>query len=260
MCGNQCGPIYGGITQHGYPTGYFFGDLWASGLGAFHDADGVDTGGVMMTVESCISDAEMTELQHPFLYLWRREGMDTGGAGRWRGGTGISFAIMAHHNSPYLELGWMGQGKEVSSTPGLCGSYPASSFTPVLAKNPGVKELMSKGSAKKPNNVDDLLKLPGDVKMYPSLVSVIPIKDGDIFGFDGGHGGGGMGDPLDREPERVLRDVVNSWHSLEMAEKVYGVIIDAETMRINEEATKEGRAKIIAERKRRGKIWKEGAE
>jgi len=38
-------------------------------------------------------------------------------------------------------------------------------------------------------------------------------------------GGGGYGDPLMREPERVLADVVNGYVSLEAAEREYGVII-----------------------------------
>jgi N-methylhydantoinase B len=38
-------------------------------------------------------------------------------------------------------------------------------------------------------------------------------------------GGGGFGDPLEREPERVLSDVRNEYVSLESAEKDYGVVI-----------------------------------
>jgi N-methylhydantoinase B len=91
----SCSILYGGVTQHGYLTGTMFSEAWGSGTGAGIDRDGVDTGGLMMTVESCIADVEMSEQQNPFLYLWRREGVDIGGAGRWRGGSGLSLAIMA---------------------------------------------------------------------------------------------------------------------------------------------------------------------
>jgi N-methylhydantoinase B len=38
-------------------------------------------------------------------------------------------------------------------------------------------------------------------------------------------GGGGWGDPLEREPERVLRDVVQAKVSVEAARTAYGVVI-----------------------------------
>jgi N-methylhydantoinase B len=255
--GCSCSILYGGMTQHGYPTGSMFSEAWGSGTGAGIDRDGVDTGGLMMTVESCIADVEMSEQQNPFLYLWRREGVDIGGAGRWRGGCGLSLAIMAHHNSPHLELGWLGQGKETSGVVSSCGGYPISSFFPVLCKATGLKDRMVKG-APVPDSVDELLGLSGDVRDYPPMVSPKPINDGDIFAYDGAQGGGGgMGDPLDREPERVLSDVKNRYHSMEMASKVYGVVIDAPALKVNEEATKKRREEILDERRRMGKIWKE---
>ena len=254
---SMAAPIYGGICQHGYAVGYMFGDCWAAGTGAGIDRDGVDTGGLQMTAESCVTDVEMSELTHPYVYLWRREGIDTGGPGRWRGGAGVSFALMAHHNTPYLEFGWLGGSRHVSGTTSMNGAYPAGSYYPVMALNSGVKEKIVKGGHK-PDTVDEVLSLPGDVKVYESWQSTIPIKDGDIYAFDGAEAGAGIGDPLDREPERVLNDVENKWHSLEMAEKVYGVVIDPKTMEVDEKATKARRAEIIAERKARGKVWKEG--
>jgi len=38
-------------------------------------------------------------------------------------------------------------------------------------------------------------------------------------------GGGGYGLPLERDPERVLADVVNGYVSLEAARDIYGVVI-----------------------------------
>ena len=183
--------------------------------------------------------------------------MDIGGAGRWRGGSGLSLAIMAHHNSPHLELGWLGQGKETSGVVSSCGGYPISSFFPIICRGTGLKERMMKGEPG-PDQVDELMRLSGDVRDYPPMVSPKPIKDGDIFAYDGAQGGGGgMGDPLDREPGRVLADVKNGYHSMEMAFKVYGVIIDNKTMKVDEEATKKRRKEIIAERRRMGRITEE---
>jgi N-methylhydantoinase B len=40
-------------------------------------------------------------------------------------------------------------------------------------------------------------------------------------------GGGGYGNPFEREPEAVLEDVLNGYVSLEAAERDYGVVISS---------------------------------
>ena len=47
-----------------------------------------------------------------------------------------------------------------------------------------------------------------------------------------GPGGGGWGNPKDREPELVLKDVIMGLVSIERAKSVYGVNIDANTMTV----------------------------
>ncbi|MBT3930104.1 MAG: hydantoinase B/oxoprolinase family protein [Rhodospirillaceae bacterium] len=53
--------------------------------------------------------------------------------------------------------------------------------------------------------------------------------------------GGGYGDPLDRETERVIVDVLEGWETLEKAKDIYGVIftgeIDDESLEVDEAAT-----------------------
>ncbi|MEC8958350.1 MAG: hypothetical protein VYE35_01375, partial [Chloroflexota bacterium] len=50
-------------------------------------------------------------------------------------------------------------------------------------------------------------------------------------------GGGGWGDPLEREPERVLDDVLDGFVSVRGAEDSYGVVIDPDTLVIDSRAT-----------------------
>ncbi|MFQ5859020.1 MAG: hypothetical protein ACE5LU_25755 [Anaerolineae bacterium] len=50
-------------------------------------------------------------------------------------------------------------------------------------------------------------------------------------------GAGGYGDPLERGPALVLRDVRDGKVSLEAARRDYGVIIDPETWTVDEAAT-----------------------
>ena len=46
-------------------------------------------------------------------------------------------------------------------------------------------------------------------------------------------GGGGYGDPLGRPPEAVARDVRNGATSVEIARRIYGVIVDEKTFSLN---------------------------
>ncbi|MCJ7573709.1 hydantoinase B/oxoprolinase family protein, partial [Candidatus Bathyarchaeota archaeon] len=46
-------------------------------------------------------------------------------------------------------------------------------------------------------------------------------------------GGGGYGDPLRRDPEKVLRDFLNGFVSAEAAERDYGVAIDGKTSKLD---------------------------
>ena len=50
-------------------------------------------------------------------------------------------------------------------------------------------------------------------------------------------GGGGFGKPMEREPERVLNDVIDGYISAEQAKSDYGVVIDAARMKVDLEAT-----------------------
>ena len=56
-------------------------------------------------------------------------------------------------------------------------------------------------------------------------------------------GGAGVGAPEDRDPEAVKLDVRNELVSLTMAEEVYKVVLDPETLEIDQEATQALRRK-----------------
>ncbi len=79
-------------------------------------------------------------------------------------------------------------------------------------------------------------------------------KDGNPYGltqlFPGDRvtmdaaGGGGFGDPLERDPEMVAADVADGYVSIERAEADYGVVIDPETLAVDDDATRERRAAL----------------
>ncbi len=62
------------------------------------------------------------------------------------------------------------------------------------------------------------------------------LKSGTSFQFQS-QGGSGYGDPLTRDTHRVLDDVLDGYVSVVGAERDYGVVIDAATMRVDEAAT-----------------------
>ncbi len=61
-------------------------------------------------------------------------------------------------------------------------------------------------------------------------------KPGEIM-FAQSAGGGGWGDPLERETSAVLQDVLDEYVSVEGAARDYGVVIESEFMTIDEKAT-----------------------
>jgi N-methylhydantoinase B len=87
-------------------------------------------------------------------------------------------------------------------------------------------------------------------RLLPSKITM-QMKKGDVFRHV--HpGGGGWGDPLERDPARVLKDVRNEFLSAEKAAADYGVVVDTRTWVVDEKATVAARAAI-----RRDRDWSE---
>ena len=76
----------------------------------------------------------------------------------------------------------------------------------------------------------------------------VELKKGDVIYYSSS-GGGGFGDPVERDPALVLDDVMDEWLTVDAAEQYYGVaieVIDEEacTYRIDEAETERLRAKL----------------
>jgi N-methylhydantoinase B len=72
----------------------------------------------------------------------------------------------------------------------------------------------------------------------------MPIKDGEVWrGVS--PGGGGWGNPLDRDAEQVRRDLRDEWISAETARDVFGVVVKDDLEKtIDQEATEARRAEL----------------
>ncbi|MCC6792711.1 MAG: hydantoinase B/oxoprolinase family protein [Thermomicrobiales bacterium] len=101
------------------------------------------------------------------------------------------------------------------------------------------------GRAAEPNDAW-LERADGTLQQLPSKFDGLRMAPGDMFVMRTG-GGGGWGDPLDRDPERVLRDVRVGVLSEERARDVYGVVSTGESREIDSMATGEWRARMRRE-------------
>ncbi len=71
---------------------------------------------------------------------------------------------------------------------------------------------------------------------WPSKVTAAELKAGDTLQITVPNSGG-YGDPFERDPNFVLADVLDGFTTLELAERDYGVVIDPQTMKLDDEAT-----------------------
>ena len=176
----------------------------AGGWGAFEGGDGED--GLINNVNGGFKDypVEIFEVKYPALIRSYGFRPDTGGPGRFRGGCGLRRTFEVEPEARvYL---WF----ERSVTPGwgLFGGRDA--VGPDVVVNPG-----------RPDE-RHMLKTNAH-RLEPG--SIVELLTG---------GGGGFGNPLERDPERVVADVRDGYVSVDAAARDYGVVIDPETLEVLE--------------------------
>jgi N-methylhydantoinase B len=223
-----------GIDQYRRPFVTMLMDPMAGGLGARTDSDGVDTGGSMTIVMGRMPDVEMAEFMAPFLYLWRREETDSGGPGRYRGGLGASVCVIPWRTEAPMSLILSGSGKAVSMNVGIHGGYPGNTQLDVTIRDSNAQELMRGGVMPA-----ELSEIAGGVEYEPpEKETYLGVKDTYFLFWQAG---GGYGDPILREPERVQNDVAEFKVSPATARAIYGVALNgdlkidrAETRRLRE--------------------------
>jgi N-methylhydantoinase B len=191
-----------------------------AGGGAQTSNDGMDCSATFTQLNNGLPDIEVNELQTPILYLWRRLNTDSGGAGRHRGGQGIRFAWTPWHTPG-------GQEHVFSACwhvppAGVFGGYPGSASAFRLARGAEVDKAFATG--RMPADVDEL-SVPA--LMLSSKQLGLDLAPGDVFIQDEG-GGAGLGDPLERDPAQVARDVHDGYVTATAAHWAYGVVLDAD--------------------------------
>jgi len=130
-------------------------------------------------------------------------------AGKWRGGVG-----MVRVNRFLLDTIVTCEGERHDSDPpwGIFGGQDGINAS--LIRNAGA----------------------GGEDRWPAKVTAAELKAGDTLQITVPNSGG-YGDPFERDPSFVLADVLDGFTTLELAERDYGVVIDAQTMKLDDEAT-----------------------
>ncbi|GAA4392235.1 hydantoinase B/oxoprolinase family protein [Tsukamurella soli] len=224
-----------GIDQRGVPGVSLLFDMMAGGYGAQPDRDGTDTAGILPIPLGRAPDVEMQEYLSPYLVLWRREEVDSGGAGAHRGGLSMS-ACLVPHGTPFPVAGsFSGNGKARAESAGLAGGMPGGAAFDAVVRGTDIVGLLAAGRI--PSSMEEL---GGDLEVVGNRAELFIGLADAVFIHPSG--GGGYGDPLQRDPEAVAGDVADGKVSARAAETVYGVTVRAG--RVDAEATARGRAAL----------------
>jgi N-methylhydantoinase B len=194
-------------------------EIIAGGAGARASKDGA-SGITVNQSNAKIAPIEIIESEFPTRITRFELIADSGGVGEFRGGLGI--------RREYLNL-----ADARFSIRSMRHSIPPSGSAGGSSGRPGDIWINPDTAA---------------AKRLPTRYADYPLRAGDIFRLDT-PGGGGHGDPLARDPERVLADVREGVVSKEAAERDYGVILKpaGRSWLLDAAATQTRRAQLRAE-------------
>ncbi|HEX2172723.1 MAG TPA: hydantoinase B/oxoprolinase family protein [Dehalococcoidia bacterium] len=181
-------------------------DIGMAGYGATHDRDGVE--GLAPVFNTRNIPVEVDETRSPIVVERVELIPDSGGPGKYRGGLGLRKDIRLLADQAVLS-----NLAERQKFPGygVFGGRPGAPGSTVLVRDGEEIRLGSKEIRKVFRN--DLISQRLN-------------------------GAGGYGNPLERDPAAVLRDVVGGYVTIEGARRDYGVIIDPALPRVDEAATR----------------------
>jgi N-methylhydantoinase B len=198
-----CGTIISGTDEEGKP--FILVEPQAGGWGAGATKDGESGMVVVGDGETYIMPVEVCESRYPLLVDQFTFNLQSAGAGQYRGGFGLvrDYRILS-------------QSAQLTTT------FGRHRFLPWGAAG---------GEAGSPNGVAVIPDAASEPTVWKGKLARYPLRRGDVARLVTGVGGG-YGDPASRHPEAVRQDVHNEFLSVEQAQKIYGVILDPETLEI----------------------------
>jgi len=202
----DCNVCVSGLDADGAP---FVQLDWLPGSwGGRPDRNGIDH---VAPLASNISNTpvELVEAESPLLVESYCLMPDTEGAGKFRGGLSVTRTWRLQGTDEALLL--VRSDRLKSSPYGLQGGEPGSKGLNLL--------LTADGELEMPSKFQTTLKRGDRIRIKTA-------------------GAGGWGDPRERDSARVAGDVREGKISANRARHVYGVVVDADTMQVNADATK----------------------
>jgi N-methylhydantoinase B len=192
---------------------------WAgtSGGGAVKGRDGFpQQGGLITLCGLVIPNVESFEQLYPVRILRQELRCDAGGAGMYRGGPGVHYEVDIHRP---VQFSFRGEGFSKFPAYGTVGGRPGAGGEMTVRTADGAS----------------FTPPPYGIRhVGPARLTMATPA------------GGGWGDPLEREPGLVLRDVSDGVVTREAAESVYGVVLDAAGRRVDAESTRARREELRA--------------
>ncbi|GGH33527.1 hydantoinase B/oxoprolinase family protein [Microbacterium album] len=217
------------------PTLAFMANHFGGGGGARVHSDGVNTAGPFHSMKGRVPGIEVLEQRGKVLCTHRRELIDSGGPGRFRGGVGMEYGVMPYRTGVVSSHSTMASGVIVPAGRGLAGGLPGATASTRVLRATNIRSALAEGRL--PTSASELTAERVDVEAPKQHTTVT--EDDVIVGTI--QGGAGYGDPLLRDPESVLQDVRSRYVSPEQADVAYGVVIVGDE--VDREATEAVRAR-----------------
>lgn len=250
--------VLAGMSQWGMP----FADMLAytintEGSGARSHTDGINAYGFPWCAFGRAPDVESMENELPMLVPFSQHWEDSGGAGKYRGGVGTAQLWVTHH-APMVFFMAIADNSTVQTPQPLFGGYTMGTCPGIVLEDVDIPELLRHGQEGR-LDLASLLegKYGGRVVSEPYGRTVRPVQGNHVITLGLSTGGAGYGDPIDRDPAAVERDLKEGMISEWSARNTYAVVLDEHTGRVDEQATERRRAQVCQERIARGRPYDE---
>ncbi len=247
--------IWGGVNQHGETLGNLCADLNGMGGGARMDKDGEHAIAPIFASMADIGEQEMNEEDVPFLQLVSKKmTTDTQAPGKYRGGMGYTM-IVSTKDSDIWGFMTVCIGSKVPPIQGLFGGYACGAYPLCKVEDVDVYDVMLNNPEQFKHSIPEIMnEQPFEDAKYSTHHMGLGFelsKRGELFMISQGSGGG-YGDPLERDPALVIKDIEENLLSPEWARKIYFVAFDEESLIIDMEATNKLRTDYREQRKKQG--------
>ena len=216
-------------TSYGFTN---FEWLGGTGRGALAYRDGEPLVWAAWSQLATIGDAEEFESTvPPLFYLGRKLLKGYFGYGKYRGGPGNSAVHWCVEPGRHVALTRPNGGLSCTAAVGLgmSGAYPAPGCFMISARDTNLGDLLAAGQT--PRDARDLLEMiergeleAKNLEVWKTDCPELALHHNDLF-VDAAGAAGGWGDPLDRDPEAVIRDLNDGMTpSYDFVREMHGVV------------------------------------